>query len=79
MNTEGEYNAWYFTNDWNDVYRTTYIDGLYFEDWIKDNNWLLDEIDNKFSDCKNKIQLAENIYDAINAQDFRPGSCGGCI
>lgn len=79
MNTEGEYNTWYFTNDWNDVYRRTYIDGLYFEDWIKDNSWLLNEIDNKFPDCNNKIQLAENIYDAINAQDFRPGSCGGCI
>ena len=71
MNTAGSYSSWYFTEDWKveDYY---YLDGLECEDWIKDNkNWL------------HKITTAHSvqkeIYYAIQSEDFRAGSCGGCI
>lgn len=79
MNTRGNYQSWHFTDDW-DAEWEIYTDGLYFEDWIKDNDWLLKEIEDKVPNCKEDImRLAESIYTYIQEYDFRPGSCGGCI
>lgn len=71
MNTYGTYSSWYFTGSW-EVQTEYYEDGLYCEDWIKENKNWLDKIS-----TDNSIQ--EQIYEAINKQDFRSGSCGGCI
>lgn len=70
MNTFGTYSTWYF-NDWVEEF-DSYEDGLTCEDWIRENDyWLSDITDNH--------ETKEQIYYAINGEDFRTGSCGGCI
>lgn len=71
MDTYGLYSAWNFGEDW-EVYTRMYEDGLDCEDWIDSNNYWLNEI-------TNNEYIKEEIYDAINGEDFRLGSCGGCI
>lgn len=67
--TFGEYMSWHF-EDWEEVFEP-YGDGLHCDAWIvKNENWLKTIADeNEF----------EDIYAAFQAEDFRPGSCGGCI
>lgn len=71
MGTYDEYESWSFTDDW-DEECTTYIDGLQKDDWIKENKEWLDTISTDYS-------IQSQIFDAINEQDWRHGSCGGCI
>ena len=70
MNTYGTYQSWHFV-DWMEVFED-YESGLICEDWIRENKEWLDKI------TKDEKVQAE-IYYAINEQDFRSGSCGGCI
>ena len=70
MNTYGTYQSWHF-EDWMEVFEN-YESGLFCEDWIEENKEWLDKI------TKDEKVQAE-IYYAINEQDFRSGSCGGCI
>lgn len=70
MNTYNEYSRWYFTDDW-DEETEYYYDGLEVEDWIENNSWI-----NKICDAKTE---KEELYKAINNEDWREGSCGGCI
>lgn len=70
MNTYGTYQSWHF-EDWLEVFED-YSDGLCCEEWIKENDYWLNEI----TDNRDTKIL---IYNAINEQDFRSGSCGGCI
>lgn len=69
MNTYGEYEEWQFVDGIEEF--SSYINGLRFDEWIKENDWV------------NKITLNKdeqrNIFEAIQAEDWRPGSCGGCI
>lgn len=70
MDTLGTYSSWHFEN-WEEVF-DSYEDGLDCEDWINENKeWL-----NKIS---TNLSVQENIYYAIRSEDFRSGSCGGCI
>lgn len=70
MNTIGEYQHWHF-EDWKEIF-TSYEDGLDKDTWIKTNKEWLDRItDNK--------ETQEKIFYAIQKEDFRPCSCGGCI
>lgn len=70
MNTYGDYKRWRFTN-W-DVKWSSYTNGLECDEWIETNlEWLKTITEDK--------TVMEQIYDAINAEDFRAGSCGGCI
>lgn len=66
MNTAGTYSRWHF-EDWREVF-DNYEDGLEFNEWIAENEWVralpADPLD---------------VYLAFNAQDWRPGECGGCI
>lgn len=66
MNTFGTYQSWHF-EDWMEVFED-YEDGLYFGDWYAANPWV-DAIP----------APAIEIYCAFAEQDWRPGSCGGCI
>ena len=50
----------------------TYYDGLKQDEWIESNKYWLDEI-------TTDIDVQYQIFKAINEQDFRPNSCGGCI
>lgn len=71
MNTYGVYKHWYFSKDWDDIWGH-YEDGMFYDEWIEANlEWLKTITEDK--------TVMEQIYDAINAEDFRVGSCGGCI
>ena len=71
MNTAGTYSSWHFGDDWIEEFED-YKDGLEVDDWINENNYWLDNITKDYA-------LKERIFYAIQKQDFRPGSCGGCI
>lgn len=66
MNIAGTYQEWYFV-DWIEQFED-YEDGLEFEEWIAANPWVYDLPAPLF-----------DIYLAFQAEDWRPGSCGGCI
>lgn len=71
MNTYGNYKRWRFTKNWN-VKWSSYNSGLECDEWIEANlEWL--------KTITTDERVMEQIYDAINAEDFRAGSCGGCI
>lgn len=69
MNTAGTYSSWHF-EDWEEVFED-YEDGLECEEWIADNAWISEL-------CDSHEEMVELFY-AIQAQDWRHGSCGGCI
>jgi hypothetical protein len=71
MNTYGTYQSWHFNEDYGEEFED-YDDGLDCEDWIKENKEWLNEITTDES-------LQKEIFYAIQSQDFRSGSCGGCI
>ena len=71
MNTFGTYYTWGFDDDWMEVWEN-YKDGLKCSEWIKENKYWLDEIT-----TDKDIQI--EIFEAINEEDFRRNSCGGCI
>lgn len=66
MNTAGTYQEWHFV-DWVEQFED-YEDGLEFEEWVAENPWVHDLPASLF-----------DIYLAFQAEDFRPGECGGCI
>lgn len=70
-NTYNEYAQWHFGEDYieNEKY---YEDGLDEEEWIKENIEYLKQVtdDNK---------QYEYIYDAFQENDWRYGSCMGCV
>lgn len=71
MNTLGEYRGWTWGGDYGEEWYT-YKDGLGKTEWITDNeNWL--------SKITDDVEIWSEIYDAIQEQDFRMNSCGGCI
>lgn len=71
MNTYGTYQRWYFDDDWLETFED-YVDGLKCDDWIVENKEWLNNI-------STDISIQREIFVAINEQDFRSGSCGGCI
>lgn len=71
MNTIGNYQSWHFEEDYMEVFED-YDDGLECEEWIAENKEWLDSI-------STDISTQREIFLAINAEDFRSGSCGGCI
>lgn len=71
MNTYGTYYRWYFDDNYLEDWEP-YEDGLEKEAWIEENeDWLSTITDSK--------DTWADIFDAISMQDFRHGSCGGCI
>ena len=66
MNTAGTYQEWWF-EDWNETFGS-YEDGLEFEEWIVENEWVM-----------SLPAAPQDVFCAIQTQDFRPGECGGCI
>ena len=70
MFTYGTYHKWHFGKNW-DVIDEDYENGLDFSDWLSINTWVL----NIAKLPSEQIELFEKIQE----QDFRSGSCGGCI
>lgn len=77
METFGTYSAWHFDENWCEQF-DAYEDGLGEAEWIAQNRaWVdasLDSINMRFSEDDYR-----NLYRAIQAADWRHGSCGGCI
>lgn len=71
MNTYHTYLCWHFNNNWEEKW-DSYKDGLFCDEWLKENKEWLDKI------STNSI-VQKEIYTAINSQDWRYGECGGCI
>lgn len=71
MNTHGIYNKWKFGTNWDAIW-DDYSDGLFCSEWIEENDYWLNKITKDNS-------IKSDIYYAINSEDFRHGSCGGCI
>jgi hypothetical protein len=70
MGTYGNFSYFYPDED-------EYIEGKRFEDWLEDNiDWLLTlfELHNIPSDAA----FFEWFYQAVNKEDWRCSSCGGC-
>lgn len=67
MNTAGTYQEWWFDDDMCEQFGD-YEDGLEFEEWIVENPWVVE-----------LPAAPQDVFYAIQAQDFRPGECGGCI
>lgn len=70
-NTCGEYQEWYFNGDWEEEWGY-YEDGLFENEWIEENIEYLKKI------TKDQVQYPY-IYLAFKYNDWRYGSCGGCI
>ena len=71
MGTKGTYKSWHFNDDWIEEFES-YSDGLNQSDWIKKNDsWL--------SRITYDQELKEEIFGAFQQEDWRHGSCGGCI
>lgn len=70
MQTRGAYNTWTFGKDWEEVW-SKYEDGLDFEPWLRENSWV--------SSLNLSSEEERALYDSISAEDWRYGSCGGCI
>ena len=70
MHTFGTYASWSFNAGWSEEW-SNYEDGLTFEPWLEDNAWV--------GDLDLTPDEQRQLYDAINACDWRHGSCGGCI
>jgi len=70
MWTAGTYYAWHFEN-WLEVFEP-YEDGLDCDEWINENKDWLGRIT---TDSKTQ----KEIFYAIQEEDFRWGSCGGCV
>ena len=67
MNTAGTDEEWWFDDNMCEQFGN-YEDGLEFEEWVAENPWVHDLPASLF-----------DIYLAFQAEDFRPGECGGCI
>ena len=70
MDTFGMYQTWYFKN-WIEQFES-YESGLEVDEWILENQDWLDNITTDYN-------IQKQIFYAISEQDFRVGSCGGCI
>ena len=71
MGTAGWYDSWCFHNGY-DVKWSSREEGLESEDWIDANRYWLKELPIDESEYP-------KVFELINKQDFRTGSCGGCI
>lgn len=73
----GSYSSWSFGEDWDENWES-YKSGLQLDEWIKcPPNGLLESLARHGIEAS--TTLMEQLYDEIGAQDWRHGSCGGCI
>ena len=71
MNTYGTYTSQHFNEEWLEVFEN-YTDGLHEKEWLKEKKSWLDTI-------TTDSDVQKEIFFAIQEQNFRIGSCGGCI
>lgn len=73
--TYGNYHRWYFV-DWSDEW-DRYEDGEEFEVWDWSRNGLKDSLERHGIEVTKELML--ELYKAIQMEDWRSNSCGGCI
>lgn len=71
METFGHYQRFRFAEDWEVVW-DSYEDGLDCQGWIEVNEYWLKNISSNRG-------VQEQIFHAFQKNDWRHGSCGGCI
>lgn len=71
MNTYGSYSRWFFDENYSES-AEFYNDGLTCEDWIAQNREWIANI------CESEEEMIE-LFSAIQENDWRHESCGGCI
>lgn len=73
MGTEGDYDSWHFGGEsgWDEEWET-YHEGASRDAWVRDNMSWLKTLTTDPDDLT-------AIFEAFQADDFRWGSCGGCI
>lgn len=71
-NTNGIFYCWHFADGWEEVW-DDYEDGMPFADWATEYEDYLQEV------AGNDYDAWRAIYEAFQAADWRPSSCGGCI
>ena len=69
-NTLGVYESWHFDENYCEVFED-YVDGLDCVAWCEENAEWLATLTNK--------EEWPAIYEAFRTNDWRHGSCGGCI
>ena len=78
MNTYGNYSNWHFDEDYSEIWED-YTDGLNYENWLQsDTGKSLIEL-TKRNGFELTSEEIEDLYIKLQQQDFRTGSCGGCI
>lgn len=70
MRTYGTYRSWRF-EDWEEVWGS-YTNGLKENEWLAENDYWVSKITTDKS-------LQSEIFKAIQSEDWRHNSCGGCI
>ena len=74
--TEGDYDSWYFDENWSEVFETYFVGKPFSEEWLNTNG-LSDSL------LRHGLVLAQeeklDLYEKIQSEDWRNGSCGGCI
>ena len=71
METYGEYYTWHFADDWTEEWES-YTDGLHCFQWtIENREWLMQ--------ISEDADVHRKIFEAVQAEDWRHGECGGCI
>ena len=77
MNTYGEYGRWYFDEEYMEEWEY-YTDGYEEDVWIENN---IDWIKSMFQEHGIEVtdELLSELFAQIQINDWRHGSCGGCI
>ena len=77
MNTHGSYAHWTFDEEYIEEW-TYYEDGLDEEEWLQYNmEWIVPMFQEFNIEITN--DLLSELFEKIQEQDWRHGSCGGCI
>jgi len=82
MGTSGDYQSWHFDDNYSEIFETYHVnessnDRQQLNSWIKYSLKSLEEAYKINLNINEK--LINEIIDKISEQDFRSGSCGGCI
>ena len=76
MGTSNTYSSWHF-EDWLEVFED-HEEGLEKDEWIATNKHWVDDMFATHNIKKSEGNY-KDLFEALQASDFRPNSCGGCI
>ena len=79
METSGVYESWHFGGDsgWEEIFES-YENGYSFQEWILKNKWIFPAL-KSIGVTDVTEQECQELFSKIQSEDWRSGSCGGCI